>query len=351
MGEKETSRTEKRKSRSKVRKVIFWIFIALVAIAAGIFVAGTFFINGKLNKIDYVDLKDEDIEMNEGVEELKGYRNRAIFGVDARKDTYQGTRSDGIIIASINLETHDVKLISVYRDTYLKIDGHGYDKVTHAYAYGEYKLAVNTLNKNLDLDIKDFVTVNFNALIDIVDEMGGVEIDVEKEAFKQLNQYVLYMHKEMGTPNDQLKNYGKQNLSGVQALAYSRVRYTEGGDYKRTERMRTVLTAIFNKAKKMNIGQLNKLMDIALPRIKTSIDKGEIISLATQLTKYNVQGGIGWPYETGGATINKVWYGVPKDLETDVIKLHQEAFNDEDYTPSNAVKEISATIKKKVAGK
>lgn len=332
------------KKSSKAKKIAIWTAIVILTIIIGMVIAAAIFINGKLGKINYVEIKEEEIEINQGLEEkLKGYRNIALFGVDARKDTYSGTRSDGIIIASINQDTNDVKLTSVYRDTYVQIDGHGLDKITHAYAYGGAKLAINTLNKNLDLNIKEFVALNFYAVIETVDEMNGITIDVEPGELKYLNDYVADMHNVMGTPNDQLLKSGKQNLSGVQALGYARIRYTAGGDAKRTERMRIVLTAIFNKAKTMGAAKLNSLLDVLLPRVSTNINSNEILSFATQISKYKIGDSIGWPYETRDFN-SGIYYGVPVTLQSNVERLHKEVFNENNYEISSVVKKISDSI-------
>ena len=170
------SKENKRNSNKGVR-VLLKILLVLLIIAVIMFSVAFWYIYNKLSKIQHYELKN--VEINEGVaEQLKGYRNIAVFGVDSRSNSYENTRSDIIMILSLNQDTNQVRIASVYRDTYLYIDGHGYDKVTHAYAFGGPELAVNTLNKNLDLNITEFVTVNFNAVIDIVDSIDGIEIDV-----------------------------------------------------------------------------------------------------------------------------------------------------------------------------
>ena len=332
---------------SKVGKAIkvitiILLIILLTLVIAGI--AGWWIFNNKLSKVNYEGIPEEQIEVNEGVElEKKGYRNIAIFGVDSRADTYDDTRSDCIIIASINQESNDVKLISVYRDSFLNIDGHGLDKVTHAYAFGGAELSINTLNKNLDLDIKEYASVNFGAVVDIINEIGGVEIEIENAELQYINKYIDAVDKQEGTNTAHITKAGKQNLNGVQALAYSRIRYTSGGDYKRTERMRDVLAATFAKAKNLSITELNRMLNKLLPEISTNIKANEIKELIPEAMKYNINTSIGWPYEVKGITIDR-WYGVPVTLESNVKRLHQEVFGEVDYEPSNTVKEISKSI-------
>ena len=333
---------EKVKKTSRVIKIItiaLLIILALIVIAG---IAGVFYVKNKLSKINYVDLEPSDIEINEGVK-LTGYRNIAIFGVDSRADRYDDSRSDCIIIASINQETNDVKLISVYRDTYVNIDGHGLDKITHAYAYGGAELAINTLNKNLDLDITEFVTVNFGAVVDIIDAIGGVTINIESAELNYINSYIANIDSIEGTTTEKITKTGSQTLNGVQALAYSRIRYTSGGDYKRAERMRDVIIAAFEKVKTKSLTEINRLIDILLPEVYTNISSNEIVSTASQIATYNIDTSIGWPYNVKGITLDR-WYGVPVTLESCVKQLHEEVFEETDYVVSDTVKEISTSI-------
>lgn len=310
-------------------KISILVLIIIILLFFGIILA---FFMSKLNKLNYVDVPKEDIEITEGVEEnLKGYRNIALFGLDTREDSYEGSRSDCIIIASISQETKNVKLVSVYRDTYLEIPGYGLDKVNHAYAYGGPALSMSTLNTNLDLDISEFVTVNFTATKDIIDEIGGVEISLTDAEARQI-------------PG--ISESGTYVLNGEQALAYGRIRKIDN-DYARTERMRTVVTAVFQKAKTMNATELNSLADRLLPEIYTNISKTEILSLIPQIASYSIVDSKGWPYETKGITISGVWYGSPINLEKNVVELHKELFNEEEYNITEKVREISEKITNK----
>ena len=293
-----------------------------------------------------VEIDEEAIEVNEGVQEaLTDYRTIALFGVDSREDKLEkGTRSDCIMLAIIDQKTKAVKLVSVYRDTYLQIGNRGLDKVTHAYAFGGPELSMSTLNTNLDLNIKEFATVNFDSLVDIVDAIGGIKINIESSEIKYLNDYISATSQIVGKSSKQVTTAGTQTLDGVQAVAYSRIRYTAGGDYKRTERMRTVLMAIVEKAKTLGVGELNKLATTLLPRIYTNISPDEIISMAPQLATYKFEESMGWPYETRGDTIGGVWYGVPVNLAENVKRLHQEVLGQSDYQVSEKVKSISNSI-------
>ena len=312
----------------------FGIAVLVLLIILAIIVGGTFwFISSKLGKIQQVDLNEDDLSVSsEAAENLSNFRNIAIFGIDSREDTYsKGNRSDCIIIASINNTTKEVKLISVYRDTYVQIEGHGLDKITHAYSYGEAPLAIKTLNTNLDLNITEFVTVNFDAVKDIIDNIGGISMNITSEEVSHI-------------PG--ISKAGTYNLTGEQALAYARIRHATGGDYKRTERMRDVLTAVANKVKTFNVSQLNKFIDFVLPKIYTNITAADIFSLMPSATSFKITDSIGWPYKTKGITLDR-WYGVPITLESNVTRLHQEVFEESDYTPSDTVKQISDSIAQK----
>lgn len=339
----------KGKKKSNIFLKILLTFVAIVAIVCGV-IAG--FIHGKLSQIDYKEDKKEnfEVEVNEGVEN-EGYTNIALFGVDSRDNNYNNTRSDCIIIVSINEKTKKVKLVSVYRDSYLKIPNYSFDKITHAFAFGGPKLSVNTLNTNLDLDISKYVAVNFDVVVDAVDAVGGIQMDITTEETKYINSYIGEIEEVCGKKSEKITKAGNYNLNGVQALAYSRIRYTAGGDYKRTERMRDVLMKTFAKAKKLNLVELNNLSNKILPELSTNISSLEIISLVSKATKYEIDDSIGWPYEIRAYQPSGVWYGAPVNLEENVKKLHKALFDEEDYEVSNTLKNISNELIKKTGYK
>ena len=280
----------KKKTKHKKIKIFGKILLVLVIILAILLGVAYWYLNNKMEKMQKVEINDEDLGISEKANSnLSKYRNIAIFGVDSRSDDYGvGNRSDCIIIASINNSTGEIKLISVYRDTYVNIKGHGLDKITHAYSYGEAPLAINTLNKNLDLNIKECVTVNFDSVSEAVDQLGGVKISIDSEEVKYINQYIDETSRVTGKNSNHITQAGTYNLDGVQAVAYSRIRYTAGGDYKRTERMRTVIEAMFTKLKTKNIGQINAFADKILPCVYTNLSTGDLISLVPNMAKYKI---------------------------------------------------------------
>ena len=348
---KEKVKTNKRK-KGRWLKVLGTILLTIILILAILIGLAYMYITNKLSKMNTVQLDESQLGITaEASTKLAKYRNIAIFGVDSREDDYgKGNRSDCMIIASINNETKEVRLISVYRDTYVNIQGHGLDKITHAYSYGEAPLAINTLNTNLDLNISEFVTVNFDSVSDAVDELGGVTINIENEEIKYINEYIDATAQITHKTAKHVTSAGRQTLDGVQAVAYSRIRYTAGGDYKRTERMRNVIEAMANKLKSKNIMEINNFMDEILPKVYTNISQKTVMSMIPDMMNYKVSTSIGWPYEVKGITLDR-WYGVPVTLESNVVKLHQDLFDDPDYTLPESIKTTSNSIIKKTGYK
>ena len=341
---KSNSKNKPKKKMNKALKVILIILVIIIVIVAAVVAAGW----GMISEMQDESIDENAIGLNdETVQELSEYRNIALLGIDSRQDDYGlGNRSDCIIIASINKSTNDVKLISVYRDSYLQLNEKGkttLDKVTHAYSYGGAQNTLLALNTNLDLNIKEYLTVNFDTVVLAVDALGGVDIDITSDELKYLNSYIDATSQSSGVKATHITSAGKQKLSGVQAVAYSRIRYTAGGDYKRAERMRTVVQAMVTKAKSLSATQLISVANKILPHVSTNISNSEIISLAPTLAKMNFSTSIGWPYETKGITLDR-WYGVPVTLESNVIRLHKEVFNDSDYTLPDNIKKISDSI-------
>ena len=347
----EENNMRKKKKMNKGLKIFLIILLVLVIFILGLGVAGYTFVNGKIGKMQKENIDTTAVGISEETkQELKGYRNIALLGIDSRADDYGlGNRSDCMMIASINQETNEIKLISVYRDTYVYVMENGtkrLDKITHAYSYGGAQNTLKSLNEAMDLNITEFVTVNFDAVIAAVDSFGGVYIDIDESEIKYVNDYIDATSESSGVKSSHITHSGRQKLDGVQAVSYTRVRYTAGGDYKRTERMRTVVEAMLSKAKTLNVGQLNSFADTILPKIRTNISTSEIWGLIPKLASFKVTESIGWPYDTKGITLDR-WYGVPVTLQSNVERLHKEAFEQEDYEASDTVKEMSAAIVKK----
>lgn len=330
-------KNSRKKKKKKHRKLMFVLeIILLLVLALGLFAFA------QLSRVDRVKLKD--VLVNAGIQK-EGFRNLALFGVDSRSGELEsGTNSDTIMVCSINEKTGEIKLVSVYRDTYLDLTNGSYNKANSAYAGGGAERAINMLNKNLDLDIKDFATVDFNAVIKAVDLLGGIDIELTDEEVKWLNAYLVETSQVTGVSYEDVPGSGLQHLTGIQAMAYCRIRYTEGWDYKRTERQRIVLEKIFEKAQHQGVTALAGLVNTMLPYIETSLSNTEMIALAADIGKYSIGETIGFPYEKQGADISAGDCVVPVNLAANVTRLHQELFGDMDYTPSDTVQEISYQI-------
>lgn len=278
----------------------------------------------------------------------KGYHNIALFGVDARDGQLgRGTRSDTIIIASINLDTQEIKLVSVFRDTYLNLSNDTYNKCNAAYAQGGPEQAISMLNMNLDLDITDYVTVGFGGLIDSIDALGGIEMEIQDAEISHLNNYQLTMAEELGVDYTPIEHSGKQLLNGMQATAYCRIRYTKGDDFRRAEWQRDVLTAMVEKAKEASVSSLKEMVTAILPEVETSLGVNDIVSVLGTVAGYNVVASDGFPFEDGrvGATVgSKGSCVIPVDLTDNVTALHELLYPGTEYQPSQQVHSISLEI-------
>lgn len=304
--------------------IFFLVIIIIIAILLG---SGYAYISYKLSGLNHIDFDENSVTVNTGISEsLNGYRNIALFGLDTREDNFSNSRSDSIIIVSINQKTKDVKLTSIYRDTYVDIEGYGLDKITHAYAYGGPELALSTINRNLDLNVTEFVTVNFETVKIVVDALNGIKLEITNAEAEQIG----------------LSSGGTYTLDGNQALAYARIRKIDS-DYQRTERIRTVLDAAFDKIKTMGISELLNFIDVVLPHISTNISTNEIISMAPLAVSFNIAESSGWPNDVQGYS-SDAWYGVPVTLESNVSELHEDLFGETNYTPSQTVQEINDEI-------
>lgn len=340
------SKKHKIKKKSKF-KILLVVEILLILIA-GLVAFGYWYMQHSLDKVQKSDIKKEEIEVNSEVapaEETDPYYSIVLYGVDSQSGQLEeSNRSDSIIVVSLERETKKVRMLSIYRDTYIYVDEeYGYTKITHAYSYGGPKTAINTLNKNFDLNITDFVTVNFKILADCIDELGGVTVDVQQSALSDLNKYIPNMNKLNGGASGLIYNAGSQTLDGNQATAYARIRKNSGGDYKRAERQRAILSAMFDKLKS-NPTKVTTLMNTIFPNVLTNLTKDEIMDLATDVTQYEIEDTVGFPFEPQGQSINGVYYGLPVTLESNTIKMHQFLYNDYEYTPSSNVKEYSTYI-------
>ena len=347
-----------KKSGAK-KKWVKHVPLLIVEICVLILAIGVMYVVVTATKeVDRKKIDKEKITINEEVAEVireeeesndtKGYRNIALFGVDARDgELGRGTRSDSIIIASINQDTQEITLVSVFRDTYLNLGNDSYNKCNAAYAQGGPEQAISMLNANLDLNITDYVTIGFGGLIDSVDALGGVEIEITDAEISHLNNYQLTMSEELGVDYIPIEHSGKQLLNGMQATAYCRIRYTKGDDFRRAERQRDVLTAMMEKAKTVSVGSLTNMVNAILPEVETSLGVNEIISVLGSVAGYDVVASDGFPFEDNRVGANVGSKGscvIPDNLEENVKELHELLYPDTDYKPSRQVTRISEEI-------
>ena len=369
-GGKKVKRPVSRKK--KIGKII--LFAAEICLLLVLVVTAWAF--SKVKKMEVIEIKEEEVAIDpviqqqkeEGTSKLLGYKNVALFGVDSRTGQLEkGTLSDTIIIASINQDTKEVKLVSVYRDTWLNMSTDKYNKANAAYSYGGPKQAISMLNMNLDMDITEYVTIGFDGLIDVIDAVGGIEIDVKQAEIDHINSYQISMTGEKsntGDPSIDLNakgepNYvaregvdyipitraGVQTLNGTQATAYARVRYV-GDDFERTKRQQTVIMQTAKKAMTLDITKLNKIADAVFPKISTSLKMDEILSLLKDIASYEVVGTSGFPFDGHyqGGRVQKAAVVIPVDLNLNVKLLHEFLFNDTEYEPTDTVKKCSQKI-------
>ena len=356
------------KPRSKTKKILFAVeIIVLLLFIGGLYVYGQ--LNSKLDKVNQPVMDESKIQVNQEVQDaidsesskLTGYTTYALFGIDHRdKNPALGTEnSDTMIIASVNNDTKDVKLVSVYRDTLLNLGDDTYSKANAAYAYGGPEQAITMLNTNLDLNITEYATVNFNALAEIVDCLGGLDMDMSYAEIVHMNNYCQETSEETGKsytpielperPEDIEKIDYRYHLNGVQVTSYCRIRYTASLDMGRTERQRKVIQMIVQKAKTAGLSTIFDIMDKVFPMVTTSLSKTEILQLLPTMIGYSMNDTVGFPSNYKFATV-KGSVIVPTDLESNVIELHKFLYGDENYTPSATVKENSQEILDIVGG-
>ena len=354
----------KKKKRRLGRKILFGFEILVLVLLVGVLFLYTQ-INKRMDKLDFTQAQDDqEVQINKtvaGSEVLSGYTNIALFGVDKRTgDEGMYGNSDTAIIASINNDTKEVRLVSLYRDTYMRVDedqdGNGiYSKCNSAYLRGGPVQAINMINTNMDLDIQNYVSVDFSAMATVVDCLGGLDIPLTYQEIMHTNNHCVETSEQTGmdytpipvpdpkpAPEDETKIVGTYHLNGVQVTAYCRIRQTASGDQGRTERQRLVLDMLADKAKSASFGTLSKIVDKVFPLIQTNFSKSELIKLGTSILDYNMGENTGFPVDyVMGADQTEPVTGldciIPTTLETNVKYLHEFLFSDEDYQPSETV--------------
>lgn len=337
------------KRKSSIRRIVLMVLVELITLVA-IFCSG--FVIRYMNMtqdvaFDVQKVKNPNLDITKQ-KQMEGYWTVAVFGVDARDGNLgKGTLADVQIIVNVDMGTGDIKMASVYRDSYLNT-GKRYAKINEAYSIGGPEGAVAALNKNLDLDIENYATFNWKAVSDTINMLGGVEADVSKAEFREMNAYITETAIEAGITKNPAAHYlkgpGQQHLDGLQAVAYARLRHADT-DFKRTERQRAIIEQLLAKAKKADLGTLTELINIVLPQISFNMDAGDILQLAKGISRYNIAGSTGFPTDLKTQMMGKKGDCViPTTLASNVTALHKFLFNDEDYNPSSAVWTYSQRI-------
>lgn len=299
--------------------------------------------------IDQYSLDYDKITVNEYDKNMENYENIALFGVDDQDNKIhdKGSRTDCMMIASINKTTKEVKLLSIYRDTYVSIDGK-YDKINAAYSYGGPEQALNTINRNLDLNVKNFATVNFKALADAVDVLGGIPLTVQSEKeLENLNDYIHNMNNINGGDSPKFEKPEEfpftATFDGNQAVAYSRIRYMAGGDHARASHQRLVVEGIMNAVKK-NPLKLKTLVNVVLPQCKTSLSTSDMSRLSMDLLHYELVASEAYPFKSDDERYNGIYYGFPLTTYDNVITAHKYLFGTDNYEPSEELMAISERV-------
>lgn len=347
---KAKGKDRKKGKKHKKRKIIIFVveMLLLLILLAVLFLWSKFQRMDHVKNIEAKDVVNDDLGQTTQ-EVLKGYTNIAIFGLDNEKSgVYTSGNSDLIMIASINNDTKEVKVVSVYRDTYLNVgtdDDYYLWKTNYAYNHGGPEQAVRTLNQNLDLDIADYVAVDFYALCKVIDLLGGLEINVEEgKMMEEINVYIAETAAYTGLEPHKVEHAGLQTLDGVQATAYCRLRH-DVNDFRRAQRHREVLAKIIEKTKKANILTINKIINAVLDDISTDLTQMQMISMAAQMMNYELAGTAGFPFELYVFDASRKYIVAPCDLEKNVRELHAYLFGDYDYQPSSTVLNYSQAIR------
>ncbi len=337
-------KTKAQKTRRRIIAMIIAECLTLTAIFGYAFFARKLTLMPRPD-VDKTYVKNDDLQV-EDLEKMKGYWMIAVFGVDSRDGSVgAGNQSDVNIICCINQDTGEIKMVSLFRDTYLNTNDNGrYSKFNEAYARGGPEQALKFLNKNLDLNITDYITFSWKAVADAITILDGVDVEISKAEFRYINSFITETVQATGVGSHQLDGPGLHHLDGVQAVAYARLRKMDS-DYARTERQRKIIELAFDKAKKADYATLNNILMTVLPQVSNNLDFADLTSIALNITKYHIGETMGFPSARGEANMGaKGACVIPQTLESNVSELHTFLFGDEAYTPTDTVKQISAKI-------
>ncbi|MGN0194287.1 MAG: LCP family protein [Pseudoramibacter sp.] len=331
-----------------VGKKILAVVLSAVLLVIG---SGAVYLFNIKSNISGTSINEKNVSVNKYLNH--DIVNLALFGVDGRADV-EGSRSDTIMIASINFKSGKVVLTSIQRDTLARIPKNSsvktdsYTKINAAYSYGGPELAIKTLNQNYDLNITDYVTISFQCMIDSVNAVGGITVNIKDDSIlKYTNKYINDYNRLNNTSAKTLTHTGKTHLNGIQALAYSRNRYSDS-DFGRTERQREVFGLVFKKLTKLSSLELASLITKISPNIKTSMSTTELTSMLQGYMQMKNKKIVNQhvPFDNYYAYVTYEGDSIaPKSLTDNVIQLHQAIYGTKkSYTPSQTVNEINDGI-------
>ena len=332
------------------KKIIVSVVVVLAVAVTAVLGVGAYAAS-KVSKIQKIEVKKETLEesITEEVEHKTGYLNVAVFGLDARDGSLgKGNRSDTIMIVSLNQETYEVKMVSVYRDTFMKLKDGSFNKANAAYSYFGPDGGVALLNQNMDMNIEKYVSVNFNALVDVIDAVGGMDLELTADEVVHMNNYCVETSEVTGKSYERIdpEVAGTYHLNGVQAVSYSRIRYTAGGDAQRTVRQRLVLSKIVEKMQHMDLATINQIADSVFPQIATNFTMAEILNYAKDFQKYTLGESMGFPTERSSSMLSGIGSTeIAQTLSSNVAEVHKFLFGDENYQVSGTVQGIEEEIK------
>ena len=340
----------KLKARRKKKRKIWFILLEIAVLIGILCFAGYSYISSRLDLMQRLPWNPDEIKnveiSEEKQEQMSGYWTIAVFGVDSRNSSVgKGNNSDVNILCNIDQGTGEIRLVSVYRDSYLNIsDKNTYNKINAAYMQGGPEQVVKALNRNLDIDIDDYANFNWKAVADAINILGGIDVEITKSEFYYINAFISETVKATGVASTQLKSAGMNHLDGVQAVAYGRLRLMDT-DYARTERQRKVISLAFEKMKKADWATINNIVQTVFPQVATSIEINDLLKIGRNITRYHLTETTGFPSELREKKMGRKGACViPQTLESNVIELHHFLFGDEEYTPTETVRTISQKI-------
>ena len=323
---------------SRNKKKGRWLLLSLgllVLVIGGL----TYYYLNIYNKIDYTPVSENKTDLGITEETEKRINifensdqlvNILLLGVDKREEG-ESARSDSMMIATLDPVNNNIKLSSLMRDSRVVIDDYGYDKLAHAHAYGGPQLAIKTVNENFDMNISMYAVIDYSGLVQIIDSLGGIEIDVKDYEIMWANVSIKDISILDDTEYTPITNPGVQILNGQQAVGYSRIRKAGNGDYERTERQRTVLTQIIKKMFTAKTSELPNIIDSFAPYIQTNIGPAYLLRLGMSVINSDMNKVVQARFPTDdyseGKIIKSRWYLTYESEET-IEELHNFIFDD-----------------------